>query len=258
MGNWKKVLAKCFFLWLPYAAKQAQKIRNLFSCHSLAINWIAFNLIRIRFRFECWHDSWMIPFWSWHGFWIFRMILNYQQHSPASCGREVANLILKITGSDFAQMFLKDFFSLWNARRAAWDAVPWACKENKCVGEKLFFTIFLGDSRGCANLFSANGNDSRMLKTQIENTIKWPLSQWNQNPLVSVSFQSMAKPSRLALLPFAVTPAFLVSKSNARNAAHSIQSANWTRAGTAKPASMLKSYPLPIIFEPVPLRTKLK
>jgi hypothetical protein len=45
MGKRKKVLAKSFFLWLPYAAKQAQKIRNLFSCHSLAVNQSAFNLI---------------------------------------------------------------------------------------------------------------------------------------------------------------------------------------------------------------------
>jgi hypothetical protein len=114
---------------------------------------------------------------------------------------------------------------------------------------------------GLLNWFAPASPDPSLFpseQTSNRKPIKWPLSQWDQNPQASVSFQSMAKPSRLASLPFAVTPAFLVSKSNARNAAHSIQSANWTRADIVNHALMLKSYPLPIIFEPVPLRTNLK
>ena len=119
-----------------------------------------------------WKLAWFlnISFWSWHGFWIFRMILNNRQNAFAWNGRAFANLILKITGSDFAQMFLKDFFCLWNARRAALDAVPWACKENKRVCEKIYFHFFLGVREDSAMMFSVNGNGSRVLKTQIENT----------------------------------------------------------------------------------------
>jgi hypothetical protein len=63
------------------------------------------------------------------------------------------------------------------------------------VGEKIFFTIFLGVREDSAMMFPANGNNSRTLKIQIENQsndnhpneikIHWrafPFSRWRNPP----------------------------------------------------------------------------
>ena len=106
MGNWKKVLAKSFLWCYPQPQRGCNMMFIIFSRLLLALNGIAFNLIQIRFRFECWHDSWLFHFSSWHGFWMFRIILNYQQSSPASNGREFAK-------SDFSFGLSKCFFQLF-------------------------------------------------------------------------------------------------------------------------------------------------
>jgi hypothetical protein len=84
------------------------------------------------------------------------------------------------------------------------------------VGEKIFFHFFLGDSRGCASLFSANGNGFRVRKTQIENTnhMKYlpTLDLWNH------SIQSAILAGQIKL-----------------------QCGQWVKCGEGKPSRFVKS-----------------
>lgn len=110
-------------------------------------------------------------------------LANCWQNSPASNGREFAKLIPKITIWDFPQMFLKDFFVNWNARRAAWDAVPWACQHPICISRKLFFHFFLGDSRGLRESLFSERRTTRRHEKPNRNQIKMKylptLDLWN-------------------------------------------------------------------------------
>ena len=87
---------------------------------------------------------------------MFRMILNYQQHSPASYGREVAK-------SDFSFGLSKCFFQLFLEIETPADPHGMRFrglvnKINACA-RKYFFTFFLVIREVCASLFLVISNN---------------------------------------------------------------------------------------------------
>ncbi len=187
---------------------------------------------------------------------MFRMILNYQQHSPASYGREVAKSDFSF---DLSKCFFQLFLEIESPANPLWERFRGLVNKINACARNYFFHFFLGVLRVSRESLSRDQRQPLRTKNSNEKPIKWQSDQSEtKSQVIASSSSTNAKECRLPSLRFAVTPASLVSKSNARNAAHSIQSANWTRADIVNHASMLKSYPLPIIFEPVPLRTKPK
>jgi hypothetical protein len=99
---------------------------------------------------------------------------NYQQHSPASCGREVAK-------SDFIFDLSKCFFQLFLEIESP--AEPHVMRFRGLVNKinacerKLFLRFFLVFARVCASLFPVNDAQRDAPKTQKKNQ-----TNENQNP----------------------------------------------------------------------------